>query len=209
MSVSPVSVAVLASGRGSNLQAILDAVEEGRCPVSVGVVISDRAQALALQIAREAGVPVVQHIDPRAYPDRESYDDACAERIEYQGCRWLVLAGYMRILSGSFVRRFHGNIINIHPALLPAFPGAHGVEDALKHGVKVSGCTVHLVDEKLDNGPILAQSAVLVHDDDNAESLRARIQQQEHRLYPQVLTKMIEQGFDLVDRCVVWRGGKG
>jgi len=203
-----VPVAVLASGRGSNLQAILDAAASGSCPVRVAVVIADRAGAGALQLAKQAGVAVVEHIDPKRYENRTAFDAACAEMIADNHCQWVVLAGYMRILSASFVQRFSNRMINIHPALLPAFPGAHGVEDALQHGVKVSGCTVHLVDEQLDSGPILAQSAVVVADDDDADSLRARIQLQEHLLYPKVLAKIVHQGFDLVGRKVVWRGGK-
>ncbi|RMH50915.1 MAG: phosphoribosylglycinamide formyltransferase [Zetaproteobacteria bacterium] len=200
---------MLASGRGSNLQAILEACADGRCPARVALVLSDHADAGALAIARTAGVARVLHLDPAGYPDRAAYDVACAEEITAAGCHWVVLAGYMRILSGGFVRRFRNRIVNIHPALLPAFPGAHGVEDALRYGVKVSGCTVHLVDEQIDNGPILAQAAVPVADDDDATRLRARIQQQEHRIYPETLARMMEQGFDLVGRRVVWRGGGG
>jgi len=200
-------VALLASGRGSNLRAILDACAAGRCPAEVALVLSDRADAGALAIARAAGVEQVLHLDPADHSDRAAYDAACAERIAAADCGWVVLAGYMRILSEGFVRRFRNRIINIHPALLPSFPGAHGVEDALRHGVKVSGCTVHLVDAQLDNGPILAQVAVPVEDDDDADSLRARIQQQEHRIYPATLTRMMTQGFDLNGRRVVWRGG--
>ncbi len=197
----------MASGRGSNLQAILRAIGEGRCSAQVAVVLSDRADAGALRIARDASVPEVHFLDPEDYPDRAGFDEACAELIAAAACRWVVLAGYMRILSDVFVRRFRGRIINIHPALLPSFPGAHGVEDALAHGVKVSGCTVHLVDEVLDNGPILAQAAVEVQDGDSVSDLRARIQRQEHRIYPKVLDRLIRYGFDLDGRRVVWREG--
>ncbi len=197
----------MASGKGSNLAAILKRQAGGDAPFRVELVLTNRGDAGALAIARAAQVPKVCFLDPAAYDDREAYDAACAEVITEEGCDWVVLAGYMRILSAGFVRRFSGRVINIHPALLPAFPGAHGVEDALAHGVKVSGCTVHLVDEVLDNGPILAQAVVPVEDDDDAETLRARIQQQEHRLYPQVLTRLVSCGFDLDGRRVVWRGG--
>jgi len=199
----------MASGRGSNLKVILDAVANGGCPLQVKVVIADRQQAKALDIARTAGVDKVLFIDPKGYAGRVEFDAACADVIAQAGCQWVVLAGYMRILSAPFVQRFADRIVNIHPALLPAFSGAHGVEDALQYGAKVSGCTVHLVDEQLDHGPILAQTAVEVRDDDDAESLRARIQQQEHRLYPQVLTQLVEQGFDIDGRRVRWRGGAG
>lgn len=198
------AIAVMASGRGTNLSVILDAVKTGACPVDVRLVISDRAEAPALGIARDAGVPTVVHLDPKAYVDRAHFDAACADLIDGHGCRWIVLAGYMRILSAEFVRRFKGCIINIHPSLLPAFPGAHAVEEALSHGVKISGCTVHLVDEVLDGGPILAQAAVPVLDGDTRESLHARIQHQEHALYPATLARMASVGFHLDGRRVIW-----
>ncbi len=200
-------VAVMASGAGSNLAAILAAVEDGTCPVEVCLVLSDRAEAGALRIAREAGVPRVEHLAPAEYADREAFDRACITRIEEAACDWIVLAGYMRILSAPFVRRFAGRILNIHPSLLPAFPGADGVGDALRHGVWITGCTVHLVDEVLDGGPILAQAAVPVRDGDNRESLLQRIHRAEHRLYPQTLARVVQYGFDLQGRCVRWRGG--
>jgi len=199
------AIAVMASGKGSNLRVILDAVATGTCPVDVKLVISDKADAQALEIARAAGVPEVLYLNPGDYADRASFDADCAEAIDSAGCRWIVLAGYMRILSAPFVRRFRGRIINIHPAILPAFPGAKAVEDALAHGVKLSGCTVHLVDEVLDGGPILAQAVVPVHDDDTRESLHARIQAEEHRLYPETLARMVNSGFDLDGRRVIWR----
>jgi len=201
------TIAVMASGRGTNLRVILDAVKTGECPVDVRLVISDRAEAPALGIARDAGVPTVAHLDPKAYADRAHFDAACADLIDGHGCRWIVLAGYMRILSAEFVRRFRGRIINIHPSLLPAFPGAHAVEDALKHGVKISGCTVHVVDEVLDGGPILAQAAVPVLDGDTRESLHARIQDKEHELYPATLARMAREGFHFDDRRVIWGRG--
>ncbi len=202
--MSIASIAVMASGKGSNLQLILDAVAAGECPVQVDLVISDKADAGALDIARAAGVARVQYINPKDYADRAAFDAACAEAIEAAGCQWIVLAGYMRILSSAFVRRFAGRIINIHPALLPAFTGADGVRDALEYGVKVSGCTVHLVDEVLDGGPILAQAVVPVLDEDSRDSLHARIQIEEHKLYPATLKRMVEQGFTVSGRRVIW-----
>ncbi len=199
-----VNIAVMASGRGTNLKVILEAAAAGTCPVNVALVISDKADAPALAIAHEAGVPQVLHLSPRDYGDRAAFDAACAAHIEQAECEWIVLAGYMRILSSSFVQRFRNRIINIHPALLPAFPGADGVGDALAHGVKISGCTVHLVDEVLDGGPILDQAAVPVQDDDTRESLHSRIQEQEHRLYPAVLKRLVEESFRLDGRRVIW-----
>lgn len=195
----------MVSGRGTNLKVILESVAKGECPVDVKLVISDRADAEALNIARSAGVPNVVHIDPKNFENREQFDAECAELLDRHGCQWIVLAGYMRILSSSFVTRFRGRIINIHPSLLPSFVGAKAVEDALEYGVKVSGCTVHLVDEVLDGGSILAQSVVPVMDDDTRDTLHARIQVEEHKLYPATLTRMANEGFDIVGRKVVWK----
>jgi len=198
------AIAVMVSGHGTNLKVILEAVAAGVCPVDVRLVISDKADAGALQIAHDAGVAHVIHLNPKDYPDRALFDAACADLIDQHGCQWIVLAGYMRILSSFFVRRFPRRIINIHPAILPAFPGAKAVEDALAYGVKASGCTVHLVDEVLDGGSILAQSIVPVLDDDTRDSLHARIQIEEHKLYPATLRRMVEDGFSIVGRTVIW-----
>lgn len=198
------AIAIMASGRGSNLRVILEAVKAGNCPVDVRLVISDKADAGALEIAREAGVERVLHINPKAYPDRATFDAACGDAINEAGCLWIVLAGYMRILSSPFVQRFAGRIINIHPALLPSFTGADGAGDALAYGVKVSGCTVHLVDEVLDGGPILAQAVVPVLDNDSRDSLHARIQIAEHSLYPETLRRMVDEGFHIEGRRVIW-----
>ncbi len=199
------TVAVMVSGRGTNLKVILESIARGECPVDVKLVISDKGDAEALSIARNAGVPHVVYVDPENFAGREQFDAECAELLDRHGCQWIVLAGYMRILSSSFVSRFRGRIINIHPSLLPSFVGAKAVEDALEYGVKVSGCTVHLVDEVLDGGSILAQSVVPVLDDDSRDSLHARIQAEEHKLYPATLTRMANEGFDIVGRKVVWK----
>jgi len=198
------AIAVMVSGHGTNLKVILEAVKAGRCPVDVRLVISDKADAGALQIARDAGVAHVVHLSPKDYPDRAQFDAACADLIDQHACQWIVLAGYMRILSSFFVRRFPRRIINIHPAILPSFPGAKAVEDALAYGVKASGCTVHLVDEVLDGGSILAQAVVPVMDDDTRDSLHARIQIEEHKIYPATLKRMVEQGFSIQGRTVIW-----
>lgn len=201
------AIAVMASGKGSNLKAITDAAARGDCPVDVRLVLSDRADAGALNVAAQAGVARIRRLNPGDYPDREAFDMACAEAIDAAGCRWIALAGYMRILSAAFIARFRDRIINIHPALLPSFTGAHAVRDALDYGVKVSGVTVHLVDEVLDGGPILAQAAVPVRDDDDEASLHARIQIEEHRLYPATLARMVGEGFTLHGRRVIWNTG--
>jgi len=196
----------MASGRGTNLAAILEAANNGQCPVDVRVVISNKVDAAALQIARDAGVDTVLFINPKDYSDRSSYDQACANVIQQHQCDWVVLAGYMRILSPLFVSYFENRLINIHPALLPAFTGADGVGDALKYGVKYAGCTVHLVYEEVDAGPILAQAAVPVLNHDTVESLHQRIHQEEYKLYPDTLRRLVEKGFSLNGRRVVWNG---
>ncbi len=200
------TVAIMASGRGTNLNVILEAVKAGLCPVDVRLVITDKGDAQALDIARAAGVPNVIHVNPKDYKGREQFDAQCADLLDRHGCQWIVLAGYMRILSSAFVRRFRGRIINIHPSILPAFAGARAVEDALEYGVKASGCTVHLVDEVLDGGAILAQAIVPVFDDDTRDSLHARIQIEEHKIYPATLKRMVEEGFSVEGRRVIWAG---
>ena len=197
----PVVLGVLASGRGSNLQAILDAIDAGRCPARVAVVVSDRKDAPALERARRAGAKAV-HLDPRAYPDRVAFDDAVAEVLRQHGTELVCLAGYMRVLSAEFVRRFPGRILNVHPALLPAFPGLHAQRRALEHGVKIAGATVHFVDEGVDTGPIVLQAAVPVLDDDTEDSLAARILVEEHRLFPEVIRLVAEGRVSLEGRKV-------
>lgn len=187
----PLVLGVLASGRGSNLQAIIDAIEAGRCPARVAVAVSDRARARALERARAAGVKAV-HLDPEAYPARETFDRVMADVLREHGVALVCLAGYMRLLSPGFVAAFRGRILNVHPALLPAFPGLHAQRQALAYGVRVTGATVHLVDEGVDTGPIVLQAAVPVHDDDTEETLAARILAEEHRLYPEAIRLFAE-----------------
>jgi len=199
-------IAVMASGKGSNLKAILQAAERGECPVNVRLVISDKADAPALKVAKDAGVADVLCLNPKGYANRAAFDMACAEAIDTAGCQWIVLAGYMRILSAEFIARFRNRIINIHPALLPSFPGAHAVRDALAYGAKTTGVTVHLVDEVLDGGPILAQVQVPIRDGDTEESLHNRIHTEEHKLYSATLTRMIKEGgFSIEGRRVMWK----
>jgi len=182
---------VLCSGEGTNLQAILDAARARRLRARVGVVMSDNPGAFALVRAHQAGVPAVV-LDPRGFRNRAAFDRALARVIARYRARLIVLAGFMRILSPWFVRRHAGRILNIHPALLPAFPGAHAVRDALRHGVKVTGVTVHVADEQVDHGPILAQEAVPVLRGDTEETLLARIHRVEHRLYPHTIGAVLD-----------------
>jgi len=198
-------IAVMASGKGSNLKVILAEIAAGRCPAQVEVVICNREDAGVLAIARDAGVPYVWYLNPRDYANRNRFDAACAAKIEEAGCQWIILAGYMRIISADFIQAFSNRIINIHPSLLPAFVGADAVGDALKYGVKVAGCTVHFVCEALDSGPILAQACVVVEEGDDWDSLHQRIQVEEHRIYPQTITRLIESEFTVVGRVVTWQ----
>ncbi len=184
-------IAVMASGKGSNLQVILSAIQAGECAAKVEVVICNKADAGALQIAKDAAVPHVFYVNPKEYKNREMYDEACAAIIKKADCSLIVLAGYMRILSASFIQSFPNQILNIHPSLLPSFKGADAVGDALRAGVKISGCTVHYVTEELDSGKILTQACVPVLEGDDWYSLHARIQEQEHKIYPQVVHQLV------------------
>ena len=182
----PVRIGVLASGRGSNFRAIAEAIAAGHVPAAVAVLLSDRAAAPVLEIARTHGVPA-RFIDPGEHPSREAFDKALIGALEQHRVGLVCLAGYMRILTPTFVRHFAGRLLNIHPSLLPAFPGLHPARQAVAHGVKMSGATVHFVDEGVDTGPIVLQAAVPVMDDDTEETLAARILTEEHRLYPEAV----------------------
>ncbi|MDD4600668.1 Phosphoribosylglycinamide formyltransferase [bioreactor metagenome] len=177
---------VLASGRGSNLQAILDAIDANQIRAEVGVVISDKPTAAALVRAKEHGIPAVC-IDRKQFDSRAEFGKALAEVIEKHQVDLVVLAGFMRILDPDFIRLFSGRIMNIHPALLPSFQGLNAQQQAIDYGVRLSGCTVHFVDEGTDTGPIILQEAVPVMPDDTADSLAERILVVEHRLYPQAI----------------------
>lgn len=176
-------IAVLASGRGSNLAAILKAVKKGEIAGEVALMISDRSDAPALEIARDNGVKAL-HIDPKGFNSRESYDQFLISTIKDDQIDLVVLAGFMRLLSPLFVQAFPLQVLNIHPSLLPAFPGTDGIEQAFNYGVKVTGCTVHFVDEGLDSGPVVLQEAVPVIQRESVKTLQQRIQALEHRLYP-------------------------
>ena len=176
-------IAVLASGRGTNLEAILEAERRGAIAGRVELVISDRSAAPALEKAERSGVRTL-FLNPREYAGRESYDRALVDELKAARIDLVALAGFMRLLSARFVSAFPLQILNIHPSLLPAFPGTDGVEQAFAYGVKVTGCTVHFVDEGLDSGPIILQEAVPVIQKESVKTLHERIQAVEHRLYP-------------------------
>jgi len=193
---------VLISGRGSNLQSIIDAVAEGTLPASVAIVISNRAEAAGLQRARAAGIETV-HVSPREHPDRASYDRALADLLKSRSVDLVCLAGFMRLVGEPLIDAFPSRILNVHPSLLPAFPGLEAQRQALEHGVRVSGATVHLVTAELDGGPIIVQSAVPVLDDDTVDSLSARILVEEHRIYPEAIRLVLEGGWRLEGRRFV------
>ncbi|MGH7389336.1 MAG: phosphoribosylglycinamide formyltransferase [Candidatus Rokuibacteriota bacterium] len=194
---------VLVSGRGSNLQALLDACARPDFPARVVVVISDRERAPALDRARAAGVEAL-FVDPKGFSDREAFDAALVRELDARGVGLVCNAGFMRILSPVFVRAFAGRALNVHPSLLPAFPGLHAQRQALAHGVRVAGATVHFVDEgPVDGGPIVLQSSVPVLPDDTEETLAARILVEEHRLYPEAVRLFAEGRLAIAGRVVV------
>ncbi len=177
-------IAVLVSGRGSNLQVLIDASDAAQA--NIALVACNRPQAPALARAEAAGIQTLVLLQ-KDFANREAYDSHLADKLLAAGIEWVFLAGFMRILSPAFVRAFPGRIINIHPSLLPQFPGLHAQRQALEHGVRISGATVHFVDEGCDTGPVIAQGAVPVSPDDDLDSLKQRILLMEHRLYPMVL----------------------
>ena len=197
---------ILISGRGSNMMAIVAACEAGTVPAEVAVVISNRADAPGIAWARERGIATAV-LSQRDFPDREAHDRAIVSRLQQAGVEWVCLAGYMRLLSRAFIAAYPSRVLNIHPALLPSFPGLHGQQDALEWGAKVSGCTVHLVDVELDHGPIVVQRAVPVDDADDVDTLSARILEQEHHAYPEALAKLLTGPWRLDGRRVVFGAG--
>jgi phosphoribosylglycinamide formyltransferase 1 len=183
---------VLISGRGSNLQALIDACASPGFPARIALVISNVPDAYGLERARAAGI-ATKIISHRDYATREDFDASMTEALQAAGVGLVCLAGFMRILSSAFVRAWHGKLINIHPSLLPSFKGLHTHERAIEAGCKLHGCTVHFVEPALDEGPILLQAAVDVQDDDTADTLSARVLEQEHKLYPQAV-RLIAEG---------------
>jgi phosphoribosylglycinamide formyltransferase 1 len=193
---------VLISGRGSNLQSIIDAVTSRRLDATIAVVISNRADAAGLQRAQQAGIPTVV-LKTKDYADRADYDRALADALVARGVTLVCLAGFMRLIGPPLLEAFPNRILNIHPSLLPSFPGLDAQHQALEHGVAVSGATVHFVNGELDAGPIVAQAAVPVLPDDTAETLSARILEQEHRLYPEAIATVLAGGWRIDGRRFV------
>lgn len=194
-------LAVLVSGSGSNLQAMLDRKAQGLLDVDFRLVLSNKADANGLERARTAGIPALA-IDHRQFPDREAFDTAMVAAIQDHGADAVALAGFMRMLTPTFLHAFPGRVLNIHPALLPSFPGIHGQRDAAVYGVTIAGCTVHLVDEQMDHGPIIIQAALPVPSGADGETLAARILAWEHRIYPQALQWLAQGRLRLEGRHV-------
>jgi phosphoribosylglycinamide formyltransferase 1 len=182
-------LAILLSGRGSNFQAIHEAIRSGALDAEIACVIANRPEAPGLERARAAGY-AAHALDHKAFPNRAAHEEEVLRVLEAARPDYVVLAGYMRLLGAPFIERYRNRILNIHPSLLPAFPGVDAQQQALDYGVKVAGCTVHFVDEHLDAGPILVQRTVPVHDDDTAETLSGRILEQEHEAYVEALQKL-------------------
>jgi phosphoribosylglycinamide formyltransferase-1 len=199
----PVPLAVLISGRGSNLAAIAEAIDAGRVPAAIAVVISNRADAAGLALARARGIPavVLPHTD---FASRDAYDAALVAAIRPYGVAFVCLAGFMRRLGSAFCEAFPRAILNIHPSLLPAFPGVDAQRQALEHGVKVTGATVHFVIPELDAGPVIMQATVPVEDTDSVETLSARILGEEHRLYPEALRRLLIDDWRIEGRRVLF-----
>ncbi len=180
---------ILVSGNGSNLQAIIDAIASGVLNAKIKVVISDNAKAFAKERAEKAGIPFIV-FEKKNFESKSLFEKSIVSELKNAGVNWVVLAGFMRILTSDFLKEFPNQVLNIHPSLLPSFPGLHAIEQAWKHKVKVTGCTVHLVDEGCDTGPILGQSVVEIEDQDTLESLSEKIHAAEHKLYVKILQKL-------------------
>ena len=192
---------VLCSGRGTNLQSILAAVDSGQIPAPVGVVLTDKPDAKALERAEKAGIPHFC-VNRKQYAEKRAFEEALVEKLREHGVTLVILAGFMRIFSPYIVHEFPGRILNIHPSLLPSFGGAHAHRDVLAYGVKVSGCTIHFVDEGMDSGPIILQTAVPVLDGDDEDTLAARVLEQEHKLYPKAVELFLKGRLKIEGRKV-------
>jgi phosphoribosylglycinamide formyltransferase-1 len=200
-----VPIGVLVSGSGTNLQAIIDHIEAKRLDAKIEVVLSNKADAYGLVRAENHGI-ATEVLDHKQFPSREAYDQAIVDLLRARGVDLVVLAGFMRLLSPVFVKAYSNRIMNIHPALLPAFPGLHVQKKAVDHGVRFSGCTVHFVNEECDEGPIIIQAVVPVFPDDSEESLATRILKQEHRIYPRAIQLYAEGRLRVEGRRVLVDG---
>jgi phosphoribosylglycinamide formyltransferase-1 len=203
-----IKLGILVSGRGSNLQAIIDNIESGKLSAEIGVVISDRADAFSLERAKKHNIPGV-HVSAKGYKGkRDEYDALLVTQLKKHNVELVCLAGFMRIITPTLIRAYPNRILNIHPALLPAFPGLHVQKTAIEHGVKFSGCTVHFVDEGMDTGPIVIQAAVPVLDSDTEDSLSERILKQEHKIYSRAIQLYAEGRLRVEGRRVTVASGR-
>ncbi len=202
-----IRLGVLASGRGSNLQAIIDAVEGKKINAEIAVVISDKEQSKALERAKRHQLTGI-FLDPEQFSSKEEYDEQIEGILKEHGAELVILAGYMRIVTSRLIHAYKTKMINIHPSLLPSFPGLRSQKKALEWGGKISGCTVHIVEETVDQGPIVIQAAVPIQSDDTEDSLASRILEQEHRILPQAIQYFAEGRLDIVGRRVIIRGAK-
>ena len=200
-----VPISVLLSGSGTNLQAIIDAIEAGKLDAKIELVLSNKVDAFGLARAQKHRIPT-EVLNHKNFPSREAYDEAVVALLRARGVELVVLAGFMRLLSPVFVKAYSNRIMNIHPALLPSFPGLNVQQKAVEHGVRFSGCTVHFVNEECDEGPIIIQAVVPVFPDDSGETLAARILEQEHRVYPRAIQLFAEGRLRVVGRKV-WVDG--
>ena len=205
--MNKIRIAVLVSGRGSNLQAIIDNIERGQLAAEIAVVISDQADAYSLERARKHNIPAV-HVSAKGYKGkRDAYDALLVQELQKRGVELVCLAGFMRIITPVLIAAFPHRILNIHPSLLPAFPGLHVQKKALDHGVRFSGCTVHFVDEGMDTGPIIIQAVVPILDNDTEDSLSERILEQEHKIYSRAIQWYAEGRLKIEDKRVSVTGG--
>ena len=202
MTSGKIKLGVLVSGRGTNLQAIIDSIEQKKLPADIVLVLSNVQEAFALERGKKHGLECTS-VDARTFSSKAEFDQELVDHLKAKEVDLVCLAGYMKILSDNFIAAFAGKIINIHPSLLPAFPGLHPQRQALEHGAKISGCTVHFVDTGVDTGAIILQSAVPVHDDDDEASLSARILEKEHELYPEAIRLIQENRLTLKGRQVI------
>ncbi|MBI4687559.1 MAG: phosphoribosylglycinamide formyltransferase [Nitrospirae bacterium] len=201
------NIGVLASGRGSNFQAIIDSIEGGYLKVKIVLLITDNPNAYAIERAKKHGIAHLI-IKPKDFSDKDAYYSHIAKELKAKDARLVVLAGFMRVVGKKLIQEFQDKIINIHPALLPSFPGLHGQKQAVDYGVKMSGCTVHFVDEGVDTGPIIIQAAVPVYHDDTEESLSERILKQEHKIFPYAIKLFAEGRIKVEGRKVIIEGSR-
>ena len=195
------NIAILCSGSGTNLQAIIDKVKDGYIPAAIALVVSDNKDAFSLSRANAAGIEALS-LNPKDFKTHEDFDREIVKNLRRKKVELVVLAGFIRLVTAYFIKEYKDRIMNIHPALLPAFKGTHGIKDALDYGVKVTGATVHFVDEKLDNGPIILQKAVEIKEDDTEEALLERVHKEEHRIYPEAIKLFVEGKIKIEGRKV-------